>query len=183
MGYVCVIIGILFVFNSHPFIGIIIGIIGLYIIGNKKDEPTNGLHCTVQNTSEDLSSLLNSLEQIAYNVTRRCKGRDVRFLVMVHKTDINNCSISFTIEDISFEVYHITFGPEFRIEDNRFAYYEATIATGFSFATPEAMKNELLLQFHWPGILINVTDLHVYNQKGYLNNPLIVLRFVAKYTG
>ena len=36
MGYILLLLGVFFFFNSHILMGIVIGIIGLYIIGNKE---------------------------------------------------------------------------------------------------------------------------------------------------
>ena len=183
MAYICLIIGMLLVFNSHPFMGIVIGLIGFYIIGdnnssNKPARTRNNLHCTMP-TGFDMnySQILNHIEQITYSVVKHCSPREVLFMVMVSKQNNTFSNVSYQIQDFNPEMYNITFGEGFNV-DSTLVHY-STQTTGF--VSVEAVKQELLLQFNWPNISTTITELSVLNQGAMKNTPLIVFRFTAKY--
>ena len=98
---------------------------------------------------------------------------------MVHKINSINCSVSFSIGDVSFKNYNITFGNKFEINQWGTARFETEQATGFT--TAQDVMRELNLQFNWHDVSTNITESKIYDFGDYKNNPLIVLGFDAKY--
>lgn len=136
------------------------------------------LYCTAP-ISGSYSSILNSLERIAENIARQCPGREIQMLVMVHKLNDNVCHICYQIEDLPFNLYNISFGDEFRVYSD-FATFETKHAVGFN--NSSEVKRELLLQFNWSDITININQLDILEHGNFKNAPLVTFRFSLKYT-
>ena len=187
-GFIAIILCVVLLLNKQIILGIIAGVIGFYIRFSKSDSSTapcankrikgKNLHCTVSNTFGSFSSVLNNLEQIVDCVLRHCVGHEIEVLIIIQKENAINCSIDFQIENIRYQDYNITFGNEFQVY-NETARFNTKNATGFT--TPERIKQELLLQFNWPDILVNINELSVLEHGDFKNTPMIVFRFTAKF--
>lgn len=166
---------------------IIIAAIIIFIIyvcaggGNQSSDTSHypHLHCTVSRTGS-YSSILNQLEQIVFLVAKQCY-HDFNVYVAVQKINASTCAISFSINEVSFKYWNITFGSEFSLLSDDYAEFKTEQATGFT--TAEDVKRELLLQFNWSNISTSVTESTIYNRGVMANQPLVVFKFNAKYNG
>ena len=186
-GIIAVVVGIIVYWLGSHIVGIIIGIIGIacYIHVKSENSPEKikerrfpPVHLTLSSTGS-YSSILNNCEQIVWSIAKRCPWLEFHVYVMVHKINSTNCSVSFSIGDVSFKNYNITFVNEFEINQWGTARFETEQATGFT-TSQDAMR-ELNLQFNWHDVSTHITESKIYDFGDYKNNPLIVLGFDAKY--
>ena len=186
-GITAVVVGIIVYWLGSHIVGIIIGIIGVacYIHAKSENSPEKikerrfpPVHFTLSSTGS-YSSILNNCEQIVWSIAKRCPWLKFHVYVMVHKINSINCSVSFSIGDMSFKNYNITFGNEFEINQWETARFETEQATGFT--TAQDVMRELKLQFNWHNVSTHITESKIYDFGDYKNNPLIVLGFDAKY--
>lgn len=167
--------------------GGIIGIIGVacYIHAKSENSPEKikerrfpPVHFTLSSTGS-YSSILNECEQIVWAIAKRCPWLEFHVLIMVSKINSTKCSISFSIEDVPFENYNITFGNEFKIDPWDTAHFETEQATGFT--TAQDVMRELNLQFHWYDVSTHITQSKIYDQGDVNHNPMVLLDFDVKY--
>ena len=186
-GITAVVVGIIVYWSGSHIAGIVIGIIGIagYIHAKSENSPEKikerrfpPVHFTLSSTGS-YSSILNNCEQIVCSIAKRCPWLEFHVYVMVHKINSINCSVSFSIGDVSFKNYNITFGNEFEINQWETARFETEQATGFT--TAQDVMRELKLQFNWHDVSTHITESKIYDFGDYKNNPLIVLGFDAKY--
>ena len=186
-GITAVVVGIIVYWLGSHIVGIIIGIIGIACYIHVKSENSTEkikerrfppVHLTLSSTGS-YSSILNNCEQIVWSIAKRCPWLEFHVYVMVHKINSINCSVSFSIGDVSFKNYNITFGNEFEINQWGTARFETEQATGFT--TAQDVMRELNLQFNWHDVSTHITESKIYDFGDYKNNPLIVLGFDAKY--
>lgn len=186
-GITAVVVGIIVYWSGSHIAGIVIGIIGIagYIHAKSENSPEKikerrfpPVHFTLSSTGS-YSSILNNCEQIVCSIAKRCPWLEFHVLVMVSKINSNKCSISFSIEDVPFEKYNITFGNEFKIDPWDTVRFETEQATEFT--TAQDVMRELNLQFNWHDVSTHITESKIYDFGDYKNNPLIVLGFDAKY--
>ena len=186
-GITAVVVGIIVYWLGSHIVGIIIGIIGIacYIHVKSENSPEKikerrfpPVHLTLSSTGS-YSSILNNCEQIVWSIAKRCPWLEFHVYVMEHKINSINCSVSFSIGDVSFKNYNITFGNEFEINQWGTARFETEQATGFT--TAQDVMRELNLQFNWHDVSTHITESKIYDFGDYKNNPLIVLGFDAKY--
>lgn len=186
-GITAVVVGIIVYWSGSHIAGIVIGIIGIagYIHVKSENSPEKikerrfpPVHLTLSSTGS-YSSILNNCEQIVWSIAKRCPWLEFHVYVMVHKINSTNCSVSFSIGDVSFKNYNITFGNEFEINQWGTARFETEQATGFT--TAQDVMRELNLQFNWHDVSTHITESKIYDFGDYKNNPLIVLGFDAKY--
>ena len=186
-GITAVVVGIIVYWSGSHIAGIVIGIIGIagYIHAKSENSPEKikerrfpPVHFTLSSTGS-YSSILNNCEQIVWSIAKRCPWLEFHVYVMVHKINSINCSVSFSIGDVSFKNYNITFGNEFEINQWGTARFETEQATGFT--TAQDVMRELNLQFNWHDVSTHITESKIYDFGDYKNNPLIVLGFDAKY--
>lgn len=186
-GITAVVVGIIVYWSGSHIAGIVIGIIGIacYIHVKSENSPEKikerrfpPIHLTLSSTGS-YSSILNNCEQIVWSIAKRCPWLEFHVYVMVHKINSINCSVSFSIGDVSFKNYNITFGNEFEINQWGTARFETEQATGFT--TAQDVMRELNLQFNWHDVSTHITESKIYDFGDYKNNPLIVLGFDAKY--
>ena len=186
-GIIAIAFGIICYWSGSHTAGGIIGIIGVacYIHAKSENSPEKikerrfpPVHFTLSSTGS-YSSILNNCEQIVWSIAKRCPWLEFHVYVMVHKINSINCSVSFSIGDVSFKNYNITFGNKFEINQWGTARFETEQATGFT--TAQDVMRELNLQFNWHDVSTNITESKIYDFGDYKNNPLIVLGFDAKY--
>lgn len=186
-GIIAIAFGIICYWSGSHTAGGIIGIIGVacYIHAKSENSPEKikerrfpPVHFTLSSTGS-YSSILNKCEQIVWSIAKRCPWLEFHVLVMVSKINSTKCSISFSIEDVPFENYNITFGNEFKIEPWDTAHFETEQATGFT--TAQDVMRELNLQFHWYDVSTHITQSKIYDQDDVNHNPMVLLDFDVKY--
>ena len=186
-GITAVVVGIIVYWLGSHIVGIIIGIIGIacYIHVKSENSPEKikerrfpPVHLTLSSTGS-YSSILNNCEQIVWSIAKRCPWLEFHVLVMVSKINSNKCSISFSIEDVPFEKYNITFGNEFKIEPWDTARFETEQATEFT--TAQDVLRELNRQFYWYDVSTHITQSKIYDQGDVNHNPMVLLEFDVKY--
>lgn len=186
-GIIAVVVGIIAYWSGSHIVGIIIGIIGVacYIHAKSENSPEKikerrfpPVHFTLSSTGF-YSSILNNCEQIVWSIAKRCPWLTFHVYVMVQKINSTNCSVSFSIADVSFKNYNITFGNEFEINQWETARFETEQATGFT--TAQDVMRELNLQFNWHDVSTHITESKIYGFGDFKNNPMVVLGFDAKY--
>ena len=163
-GIIAVVVGIIVYWSGSHIAGIIIGIIGVACSIHAKSENNPEkikerrfppVHFTLSSTGS-YSSILNNCEQIVWSIAKRCPWLEFHVLVMVSKINSNKCSISFSIEDVPFEKYNITFGNEFKIEPWDTVRFETEQATEFT--TAQDVLRELNRQFYWYDVSTHIVQ-------------------------
>ena len=186
-GIIAVVVGIIVYWSGSHIAGIIIGIIGVacYIHAKSENSPEKikerrfpPVHFTLSSTGS-YSSILNNCEQIVWSIAKRCPWLEFHVLVMVSKINSNKCSISFSIEDVPFEKYNITFGNEFKIEPWDTVRFETEQATEFT--TAQDVLRELNRQFYWYDVSTHIVQSKIYDQGDVNHNPMVLLEFDVKY--
>ena len=186
-GITAVVVGIIVYWLGSHIVGIIIGIIGVacYIHAKSENSPEKikerrfpPVHFTLSSTGS-YSSILNNCEQIVWSIAKRCPWLEFHVLVMVSKINSNKCSISFSIEDVPFEKYNITFGNEFKIEPWDTVRFETEQATEFT--TAQDVLRELNRQFYWYDVSTHIVQSKIYDQGDVNHNPMVLLEFDVKY--
>lgn len=144
----------------------------------KPKSPTSSAISLKVTSPTNYSNILNSLENIAYSVIVKAIG-EVSVAVQVRKIDNTYCKVTCSFfADISFN--GVSFGDGFSVLSNDHVCFETHLATGFT--TPNDVKQEILLQFHWNNLPVSNTQMSVYDYGGYINTPLISYSFTAEKT-
>lgn len=130
------------------------------------------LDCTsVMNYSSFLSQLQRVIEYLA--LRSYCS---INVVVIVQKINNTFCEISGQLlADNSFQ--NIYFGYGFATNDGCVSF-QTDMATGFS--SLEAVKREMLLQFHWNDVIVSDEKFTMLDRGDFANKPYISYSFTVK---
>ena len=146
-----------------------------------KNPPANTKSIDVSFGSEiprTYSSVLNGLEKDVYYIANYSSGYgEISVVVVVQKINSTYCSVSGNfLADVSFR--GVNFGTGYNFDGNDHVSFQTKLATGFT--NPEAVKREMLIQFHWSDLSAYNTSFTVLDHGDFAQKPYISYSFTVK---
>lgn len=157
---------------------IIVAIIIIVKISKKKPVPQTPIVIdSVWRTNASYSSILNTFQHDIEYLTRfsRVGISGMKVAVCVSKIDNIHCRVSGNFGDANFS--EVNFKNGYTCSGD-WVQFEINTATGFT--TPEDVVREMQLQFNWSDIQVYNTELNVYTNGEFANQPLIAYHFEVR---
>lgn len=133
--------------------------------------------CSLDSTSPmSYGSFLSQVQRVIEYVALRSYC-SINVVVIVQKINNTYCQISGQLlADTSFQNIH--FGNGLAFDGDDCVSFQTDLATGFS--SLEAVKQEMLLQFHWNDVIVSDEKFTMLDRGDFANKPYISYSFTVK---